>query len=65
MISQSIQLKSCDNIDLALDLLSPLPPENTAGLIALFVEIGAEAGRHAASDPDKRANLGGFSICED
>lgn len=64
MISQNIKLESCEDIDLAIDLLSPLPPENTAGLIALFVEIGAEAGRHAARMSDRPANLGGFAICE-
>lgn len=64
MISQNIKLESCDNIDLAIDLLSPLPPENTAGLIALFVEIGADAGQNAARSSNSPANLGGFSICE-
>ena len=64
MVEQNIKLKSCDKIDLALDLLSPLPPENTAGLIALFVEIGAQAGRSAAQAADKPASLGGFAICE-
>lgn len=64
MVAQNIKPKSCDKIDLALDLLSPLPPENTAGLIALFVEIGAQAGRNAAQAADKQASLGGFAICE-
>lgn len=64
MISQNIKPESCDDIDLAIDLLSPLPPENTAGLIALFVEIGAEAGQQAARSPDRPASLAGFAICE-
>lgn len=64
MVSQNIRLESCEDIDLAINLLSPLPPENTAGLIALFVEIGAEADRQTAPSPGKRASLGGFAICE-
>lgn len=64
MVSQNIRPESCEEIDLALDLLSPLPPENTAGLIALFIEIGAETGHHAARITDKPATLGGFAICE-
>jgi hypothetical protein len=64
MVSQNIGLESCEDIDLAIDLLSPLPPENAAGLIALFVEIGAEAGRQRAASTGKQASLGGFAICE-
>lgn len=60
MVSQNVKLESCDDIDLAIDLLSPLPPENTAGLIALFVEIGAEA----AQSPERSPSVGGFTICE-
>lgn len=60
MVSQNVKLESCNDIDLAIDLLSPLPPENTAGLIALFVEIGTQAGRQA----DRSPNVGGFAICE-
>jgi hypothetical protein len=64
MISQSIRPESCNEIDLAIDLLSPLPPENTAGLIALFVEAGAEAGRRAGRVSGEQPSLGGFTICE-
>ncbi|WP_255406179.1 hypothetical protein [Novosphingobium sp. CF614] len=42
-VSQRIALKSCDKLDLAIDLLSPLPPENTAGLIALTMEVASNA----------------------
>ncbi|KHK91518.1 hypothetical protein [Novosphingobium malaysiense] len=42
-VSQRIALKTCDELDLAIDLLSPLPPENTAGLIALTMEVASEA----------------------
>ena len=43
LVSQRIALKSCDKLDLAIDLLSPLPPENTAGLIALTMEVASTA----------------------
>lgn len=42
-VSQQIALKSCDKLDIAIDLLSPLPPENTAGLIALTMEVASNA----------------------
>ncbi len=42
-VSQQIALKSCDKLDIAIDLLSPLPPENTAGLIALTMEVASTA----------------------
>lgn len=54
-VSQQIALKSCDKLDLAIDLLSPLPPENTAGLIALTMEIAGEA----------EPRLGKIALCKD
>ncbi|EJL29626.1 hypothetical protein [Novosphingobium sp. AP12] len=54
-VSQRIALKSCTKLDLAIDLLSPLPPENTAGLIALTLEVAATA------DP----KLGKVALCRD
>lgn len=61
LISQELPLKSCDKVDLALDLLSPLPPENTAGLIALLLEVTSKADEVAPG----KAKLGGFSLCKD
>lgn len=43
LVSQRIAPKSCGKLDLAIDLLSPLPPENTAGLIALSMELASKA----------------------
>lgn len=42
-VAQRIEPKSCGKLDVAIDLLSPLPPENTAGLIALTMEIASKA----------------------
>lgn len=42
-VAQKIALKSCNKLDLAIDLLSPLPPENTAGLIALTMDVASTA----------------------
>ncbi|WP_324695285.1 hypothetical protein [Novosphingobium sp. RL4] len=61
MVSQGLPLKSCDKVDLALDLLSPLPPENTAGLIALLIEVTSKADEVAPG----KAKLGGFTLCKD
>jgi len=54
-VSQRIALKSCSKLDLAIDLLSPLPPENTAGLIALTLDLAG------AADP----KLGKVTLCQD
>lgn len=54
-VSQRIALKSCDKLDLAIDLLSPLPPENTAGLIALTMEVASNA----------EPKVGNIALCRD
>lgn len=54
-VAQRIAPKSCKQLDLAIDLLSPLPPENTAGLIALTMDVAGSA------DP----KLGSVSLCKD
>lgn len=54
-VSQRIAPKSCTKLDLAIDLLSPLPPENTAGLIALTLDVAG------AADP----KLGKVALCQD
>lgn len=55
MVSQEIPLEKCGTIDTLLRLLSPLPPENTAELVALAV------GLTSATKPGK---LGQLSICK-
>ncbi len=65
LVAQSIHLESCDQIDLAIDLLSPLPPQNTAGLIALFIELAAKADAVATRENAKPAKLRGLAICKD
>lgn len=52
-VSQRIAPKSCDQLDGAIGLMAPLPPENTARLIALAVEAAGNA------DP----KLGNVSLC--
>lgn len=53
-VSQKIAPKSCDKLDVAIDLLAPLPPENTAGLIALTLEVAS------AAEP----KVGKFALCK-
>jgi len=44
MVSQQIPLERCTAIDRIVRLLSPLPPENTAELIAVTVGLGSKTG---------------------
>jgi hypothetical protein len=39
MIAEEIKPESCDKIERGLELLSPLPTENVAGLIAFIAEL--------------------------
>ena len=54
MVVQQLPPSRCGVIDQVVRVLSPLPPENTAELIALAVGIGAKSGR---------ARIGMLSIC--
>jgi hypothetical protein len=55
IVSSKLKPEACPTLDRALALLSPLPAENTAELIALAVGLGSKAGE---------ARLGKFSICK-
>jgi len=54
MVSQQIPIERCTTIDRVVRLLAPLPPANTADLIALAVGLGAKSGK---------AKVGSFSVC--
>jgi hypothetical protein len=54
MVAQQVPLDRCGTIDQLIGLLAPLPPQNTAELIALAVGLGAKTGH---------AKLGAISIC--
>jgi hypothetical protein len=41
-IVENIKPSDCPTIDRAVQLLSPLPPANTAGLVVLFAELGKD-----------------------
>ncbi|MBW8783148.1 MAG: hypothetical protein JF593_00665 [Novosphingobium sp.] len=53
-ISDKIPTDRCASIDRAVQLLAPLPPENTAGLIALAIGLEARSGH---------GKLGKLSVC--
>lgn len=55
IVSSKLKPESCPAVDRALSLLSPLPPENTAELIALAVGLTARAGE---------PRIGKLSICK-
>lgn len=59
MVSQQIPLDRCGVIDRIVGLLAPLPPENTAELIALAVGLGAKA-----DGSDGNAKVGKLSLCK-
>lgn len=48
LVGQEIPLQRCTTIDRVVRLLSPLPPENTAELIALAAGLGSQAGGEKA-----------------
>ena len=54
MVGQQLPAERCGVIDRLVQLLSPLPPENTAELIAVAAGLGARTGR---------AKFGNFRIC--
>ena len=54
VVSQKLPADRCPTIERMVRLLSPLPAENTAELIALAVGLGSQAGS---------ARVGKFSIC--
>ena len=54
MVSQQVPLDRCTTIDRVIGLLSPLPSQSTAELIALAVGLGTKTGR---------AKVGAISIC--
>lgn len=54
VVGQQLPTDRCDAINRLVQLLAPLPPENTAELIALAAGLGAKSGR---------AKVGSFSIC--
>lgn len=60
IVVQAIPLDKCLTIDSAASLLSPLPPENMAGVIALLMDIG---GKAASADPVRAT--GRITICKD
>jgi hypothetical protein len=54
LIAQQVPAERCRTIDAAVRLLAPLPPQNTAELIALAVGLGSRGGG---------GKLGKLTIC--
>jgi hypothetical protein len=54
LIAQQVPAERCRTIDAAVRLLAPLPPQNTAELIALAVGLGSRSGG---------GKLGKLTIC--
>jgi hypothetical protein len=54
LVGQHVPLERCTTIDRVIGLLAPLPPQNTAELIALAVGLGSKTGR---------TKIGAISVC--
>lgn len=54
LITQQVPIQRCRTIDAFVRLVAPLPPQNTAELIALTVGLGSQAGG---------GRLGRIAIC--
>lgn len=61
LVSQEIPTKTCATIDDVARLLAPLPPENTADLLTLVVDL---AGKPKDDGSGKTA-FGKLAICQD
>lgn len=55
LASQQVPLDRCSTIDRLIGLLSPLPAQSTAEVIALAVGLGSKAGR---------TKLGAITVCQ-
>ncbi len=55
IVAQRVPLERCDTIDSVARLLSPLPPQNTAELLAVAVGLGTKAGER---------KVGPINICK-
>ncbi len=52
-VADALPVDRCDTVNQLLKLLAPLPPESTAGVIALAVGLGTKSGR----------KLGPIAVC--
>lgn len=55
IVTGQVKPASCPTIDRVVGLLAPLPPENTAELIAVVVGLGSRSGQ---------PRVGGLTICK-
>lgn len=63
-VADTLPLERCATTDRLLLLLSPLPPENTAELIALAVSLGAGAeGAKGPATVARAGRLGKITVC--
>ncbi|MCX7863536.1 MAG: hypothetical protein N2423_00645, partial [Novosphingobium sp.] len=61
MVAQGIPPDKCETIDEFARLLAPLPPENTAQIIALIVSLAGKP----LKDGSGRSAIGKLAICQD
>jgi len=54
-VAQQIPTERCGEIDRLVGLLAPLPPQNTADLVAVMLGLAGKSGK---------VDSGKFSICK-
>jgi len=62
LVSEQIKTEKCGTIDETVRLLSPLPPENTSGLIAPILIL---IGKPNREEPGVAGRFGKFAICQE
>ena len=62
MVASQLPLERCATADRLIALLAPLPPRNTAELIALLVAFGTDKAG-SGSAPGKPGKAGAFRLC--
>ena len=58
VVAQQIPTERCGEIDRIVGLLAPLPPQNTADLVAVMLGLAGKSGKSGKVDSGK------FSICK-
>ena len=61
LVGAQLPLERCATVDRVIALLAPLPPRNTAGLIAALGELGMEKDSSGAAGKPRKP--GSLSIC--
>lgn len=59
LVAQAIPLEQCGKIDTVISLVAPLPPQNMAGLLTIFIDMASK------SQNAGRLTFGNIALCKD